>query len=109
MGDKVIEQPLFSFLQLMGKSSYANRNDLAAAGAVILTTQDHENKVYEFVGPVSYSFYDIAGILIELSPKTIQYFSPSSEVYSEQFKGYGVAYEAVYVAASFCVAGTGRV
>jgi NAD(P)H dehydrogenase (quinone) len=53
---------------------------------------------------VSYSFYDIAGILSELSGKAIQYVSPSAEVYSEQLKSFGIPEEMIQGAASFCVA-----
>ncbi len=104
MGDKVIETGTIFLPAGDGKSSYASRNDLAAAGAIILTTDRHENKVYEFGGPVSYSFHDIAGILSELSEKSIQYVSPSAEVYAEQLKSYGVPDEMIQGAASFCVA-----
>ena len=104
MGDKVIETGTIFLPAGNGKSSYASRNDLAAAGAIILTTQGHENKVYEFGGPVSYSFHDIAEILSELSGKSIQYVSPSAEVYVEQLKSYAVADEMIQGAASFCVA-----
>jgi NAD(P)H dehydrogenase (quinone) len=104
MGDKVIETGTIFLPAGDGKSSYASRNDLAAAGVVVLTTEGHENKVYEFGGPVSYSFHDIAGILSELSGKTINYVSPSAEAYSEQLKSYGVPDEMIQGAASFCVA-----
>lgn len=104
MGDKVIETGTIFLPAGDGKASYASRNDLAAAGAIVLTTEGHENKVYEFGGPVSYSFYDIAGILSELSGKTIQYVSPSVEVYSEQLKSFGVPDQAIQGAATFCVA-----
>jgi NAD(P)H dehydrogenase (quinone) len=104
MGDKVIETGTIFLPASDGKSSYASRADLAAAGAIVLTTNGHENKVYEFCGPVSYSFHDIAGILSDLSGRTIQYVSPSAEVYSEQLKSYGVPVEMIHGAASFCVA-----
>jgi NAD(P)H dehydrogenase (quinone) len=104
MGDKVIETGTIFLPAGDGKSSYASRNDLAAAGTIVLTTEGHENKIYEFGGPVSYSFYDIAGILSELSGKAIQYVSPSAEVYSEQLKSFGIPEEMIQGAASFCVA-----
>ena len=104
MGDKVIETGTIFLPAGDGKSSYASRNDLAAAGVVVLTTEGHENKVYEFGGTVSYSFHDIAEILSELSSKTINYVSPSADVYSEQLKSYGVPDEMIQGAASFCVA-----
>jgi NAD(P)H dehydrogenase (quinone) len=104
MGDKVIETGTIFLPAGDGKSSYASRSDLAAAGVVVLTSEGHENKVYEFGGPVSYSFHDIAGILSELSGKTITYVSPSADVYSEKLKSYGVPDEMIQGAASFCIA-----
>ena len=104
MGDKVIETGTIFLPAGDGKASYASRNDLAAAGAILLTTEGHENKVYEMGGPVAYSFQDIAGMLSELSGKTIQYVSPSAEVFSEQLKSYGLPDEALQGAATFCVA-----
>lgn len=104
MGDKVIETGTIFLPAGNGKASYASRNDLAAAGAVILTTDVHENKVYEFGGTDSYSFEDISGMLSELSGKTIQYVSPSAEEYTEQLKSHGVPDEMIQGAATFCVA-----
>lgn len=104
MGDKVIETGTIFLPAGNGKASYASRNDLAAAGAVILTTDGHENKVYEFGGTDSYSFEDISGMLSELSGKTIQYVSPSAEEYAEQLKSLGVPDEMIQGAATFCVA-----
>nr|WP_262918086.1 NmrA family NAD(P)-binding protein [Pontibacter sp. E15-1] len=104
MGDKVIETGTIFLPAGDGKASYAGRHDLAAAGAVLLTTEEHENKVYEMGGPVAYSFQDIAGMLSDLSGKTIQYVSPSPGVYSEQLKSYGVPDEMIQGAATFCVA-----
>jgi NAD(P)H dehydrogenase (quinone) len=104
MGDQVIEAGTIFLPAGDGKASFASRTDLAAAGAVILTTEGHQNKVYEFGGPVSYSFHAIAGILSELSGKSIQYVSPSADTYTEQLKSYGVPDEMIQGAASFCVA-----
>ena len=104
MGDKVMETGTIFLPAANGKTAFASRNDLAIAGAIILTTRGHENKVYEFGGPVSYSFHDVADMLSELSGKSIQYISPSAEVYAEQLKSYGVADEMIQGAASFCEA-----
>lgn len=104
MGDKVIETGTIFLPAGDGKASYTSRYDLAAAGAILLTTEGHKNKVYEMGGPVAYSFQDIAGMLSELSGKTIQYVSPSAEVFSEQLKSYGLPDEAIQGAATFCVA-----
>jgi NAD(P)H dehydrogenase (quinone) len=104
MGDKVIETGSIFLPANDGKFSFASRNDMAAAGAILLTTDGHEGKVYELGGPPSVSFHDISGYLTELSGKSIQYVSPPVEVYSEQLKGYGVPEQMIQGAATFCVA-----
>jgi NAD(P)H dehydrogenase (quinone) len=104
MGEQVLQTSTIFLPAADGKSSYASRKDLATAGAIVLTTKGHENKVYEMGGNVAYSFHDIAGILSELSGKTIGYVSPTQEVFSEQLKSYGVPEQAIQGAATFCVA-----
>jgi NAD(P)H dehydrogenase (quinone) len=70
-----------------GKVSFAAQADLAEAAANVLTTYGHENEIYEFSGPLSYSYADIANILSELSGKKITYVSPSAEIFQpEQLK-----------------------
>lgn len=104
MGDKVIETGTIFLPAGDGKSSFVSRKDFGAAGANLLTTEGHENKVYEMGAPVAFSFHDIASILSELSGKTIQYVSPSAEQFTEQLKSYGLPDEAIQGAATFCVA-----
>lgn len=104
MGDKVIETGMIFLPAGDGKSSFVSRKDFAVAAANLLTTDGHENETYEMGAPVTYSFHDIAGILSELSGKTIQYISPSAEVFTEQLKSYGLPDEAIQGAATFCVA-----
>lgn len=104
MGDKVIETGTIFLPAGNGKSSYASRRDLAAAGAILLTSEGHQNKVYEMGGAVAYSFHEIARMLSELSGKTIQYVSPSPETFTEQLKSFGVPDQAIQGAATFCVA-----
>src|SRR5690606_13650445 len=66
MGDQVIESGAIVLPAANGKASYATRADLAVAGANILTSNGHENKVYELGGTTSDSFGDIAEMLTEL-------------------------------------------
>ena len=47
---------------------------------------------------------DIAAIFGGLSGKTIQYVSPSAEIFTEQLKGYGLSDEEIQAAATFCTA-----
>lgn len=84
-----------------GKVSFASRSDMAEAAAYILTTSGHENKTYEFSGPVSYSFGDIAKILEDLSGKQIIYVSPSSEEFRNTLSAAGVPAAAIEGAVIF--------
>ena len=104
VGDQVIQTKTIFLPAGDGKTSFASRSDLAVAGANVLTAQGHGNKIYELGGPIAYSFSDIAAMLTELSGETIQYISPSAEVFSEQLKSYGLSEEMIQGAATFCVA-----
>jgi NAD(P)H dehydrogenase (quinone) len=103
MGDKVIETGTVFLPAANGKAAFASRKDMAEAGAILLTTDGHENKTYEISGVDSLSFHDIAGILSELSGKSIQYISPSPEQYVDQLRSYGVPEQMIQGAANLCV------
>jgi len=76
-----------------GKVSFAARVDLAEAAANVLTTYGHENEIYEFSGPLSYSYGDIANILSELSGKKIDYVSPTAEIFQQEQLKAGITVE----------------
>ena len=103
MGDKVIETGTVFLPAANGKAAFASRKDMAEAGAILLTTNGHENKTYEISGVDSLSFQDIAGILSELSGKSIQYVSPSPEQYADQLRSYGVPDQMIQGASNLCV------
>lgn len=104
IGGQVLENNTIFLPAGDGKSSYASRGDMALAGAILLTTKGHENKVYELGGTSAYSFQDIAGMLSDLSGKTIQYVSASADAYADQLRGFGVGEEMIQGASTFCVA-----
>lgn len=104
MGESVIETGVVYLPAGMGKAAYISRNDLAIAGATIITTEGHENKTYEFGGATAYSFQDIADMLTELSGKTIEYVNPTAEEFVQQMKEYGLTNEEIDEAAGFCIA-----
>lgn len=104
MGDQVIGSGAIVLPAANGKASYATRADLAIAGANILSSNGHENKVYELGGTTSDSFGDIAEILTGLSGKNIKYNAPEPEAFSEQLKSFGVPEENIQGMVSFCVA-----
>ena len=104
IGDQVLETGTIYLPAGSGKSSFATRQNLAEAGAQVLTTEGHENKIYEFGGTSAYSFEEVADFLSELSGKKISYVSPTIEEYSETLKGYGLGEEMIQGAATFSAA-----
>ena len=103
MGDKVIETGTVFLPAANGKAAFASRKDMAETGAILLTTNGHENKTYEISGVDSLSFQDIAGILSELSGKSIQYISPSPEQYVDQLRSYDVPEQMIQGATNLCL------
>ncbi len=103
MGDKVLETGIW-LPAGEGKVSFATRNDMAAAGAAVLTGEGHENKTYEIAGSVAYNMSDIAGMLSELSGKTVAYISPDPAVFTQQLQQAGVPEEGIQGTLAFCLA-----
>jgi NAD(P)H dehydrogenase (quinone) len=101
IGDKVLETGIIFQPAGSGKVSFATRADMAEAGAVILTTTGHENKVYEISGTASYSYHQIAEIISGLSGKNITYVSPTSEEFRQELTKAGVPADYVGVFTSF--------
>jgi len=65
-----------------GAVAFALRSEIGEAMANVLLTKDTENKIYNFTGNRSYTFYDIASALSELSGNTVNY----SNVEENEFK-----------------------
>ena len=85
-----------------GKVSFASRTDMAEAASVILTTEGHENKIYEISAPVSYSYHDVAEILSKISGREIRYVSPPVDEFKKTMTDAGVPPEAAGFVAMFC-------
>jgi len=62
-----------------GRISGAARAELAEAAAVVLTTEGHENAVYELGGDTSFTQAELAEIVAELSGKPLVYNPVSVE------------------------------
>ena len=90
LGEKVMETGMVYFPGGEGRSPFASRMDMAEAAANVLTSDGHENQAYPFVNSEDYSFGDLAGMLSEISGKTINYVSPSPDEYKEQMSKAGV-------------------
>jgi NAD(P)H dehydrogenase (quinone) len=69
-----------------GKVSFALRSELGEAMANVLLNNKSENKIYNFTGDKSYSFYDIANALAELSGNVIQYTNLEISEYKKMMK-----------------------
>lgn len=62
-----------------GKAAFVDVEDIAEANAIILTQPGHEQKTYEFTGPTSLAFSEVATMLTEVIGKNIFYPNPSPE------------------------------
>ncbi|WP_199906953.1 NAD(P)H-binding protein [Aeromicrobium chenweiae] len=62
-----------------GKVAPASRDDLAEAGAVVLTDPGHENRTYSLHGDPAVSFADIAHILSDIRGVPVPYIAVSEE------------------------------
>lgn len=52
-----------------GKTAFAAREDMAIAAAKVLTSTNHENKIYEITGNKAYTYADIAAMISEITGK----------------------------------------
>lgn len=69
-----------------GKVSFALRSEMGEAMAHVLLEAKNESKIYNFTGDKSYSFYDIANALTELSGKEIKYSNVETNVFENMMK-----------------------
>jgi NAD(P)H dehydrogenase (quinone) len=100
VGQNVLETGIF-LPAGAGKVAYASRKDLGEATANILASEGHENKIYHFTAPMSYSFEEIAEALSELSGKKVPYISPESKVFEDTLKQWGLPDEVVGISSLF--------
>ncbi len=104
IGDKVFNSGVIFLPAGNGKASYASRKDMASAGVEVLLGEGHENKTYEISADKSYTFYEIAAILTELSGKQIHYAAPDVETFSTALLKSGIPKETIQALSTFCMA-----
>ena len=104
IGDQVFNSGVIFLPAGNGKGSYTSKTDMASAGVSVLTGEGHENKTYEISVDKSYTFYDIAVLLTELSGKKITYTNPDIQTFSTSLSKAGVPQEAIQATTSFCQA-----
>jgi NAD(P)H dehydrogenase (quinone) len=67
-----------------GKIAFVKRTELAAATAVLLTSEGHANQEYTLTGSQAYSFHDVAGEFSALAGRPIGYHSSEPAPYIAQ-------------------------
>ena len=78
-----------------GRVASAARADYAAAAAVVLTTEGHENKVYELTGDVAWTFDDFAAAIAAATGKEVKVTHVSPEQHKEILAGAGLPAEVI--------------
>jgi len=73
-----------------GRFAAATRADYAAAAATVLTTEGHENKIYELAGDQSYSLPELASVVSKAAGKPVVYKNLTEKEYEEALKGFGL-------------------
>jgi NAD(P)H dehydrogenase (quinone) len=88
-----------------GRVASAARADYAAAAAVVLTGEGHENTAYELSGDTAWSFAECATLIGELAGKEIVYNNVSGEARQAILEGVGIpaAFAAVLVDVDYAI------
>jgi NAD(P)H dehydrogenase (quinone) len=73
-----------------GRVSAATRADYAAAAAVVLTSEDHENKVYELGGDIAFTLSEMAAEIAKQTGNDIVYRDLPVEQLAEALTGAGL-------------------
>ena len=104
IGENVMETQTVFLPAKEGKVNFALREEIAEALANVLTSEGHENKVYDIGGEVTTSFGEIAAFLSEISGKKINYVSPDAETYKQELAKHNVPEMYINMFAAFAIA-----
>ena len=104
IGENVLETQTVFLPAKEGKVNFALRKEIAEALANVLTSEGHENKVYNIGGEITVSFGEIADFLSEISGKTINYVSPDAETYRQELAKHNVPEMYINMFAAFAIA-----
>ncbi|MCZ8215923.1 MAG: SDR family oxidoreductase [Cyclobacteriaceae bacterium] len=69
-----------------GKVSFGLRSEMGEAMANVLLNTEHESKIYNFTGGTTYSFYDIATALTQLTGKEVKYNNIETATFEDLMK-----------------------
>jgi len=93
-GEQVLETGIF-FPAGDTAAAYVSRNDLAEAVANVLISENNESKEYAMNNVENYSMKNSADILSKITNTTVNYTSPSPNIYSDVLTKAGVPGEYV--------------
>ena len=100
VGKKVFEGG-FSQVAGDGKTAFTMRKDLSEAMANVLMTETFNNQTYIFTATETYSMYDVAASLTELSGKEIKYTPVDEPAYKNLMQATGTPPFVVQMLANF--------
>jgi len=90
VGKTVFEGGGFSQIAGNGRVAFTLRKDLSEAMANVLLNESFNNQTYRFTAAETYSFYDVANTLSELSGKHITYNPVEVPIYKELMQKQGL-------------------
>lgn len=73
-----------------GKISSASRLEYAEVAAKVLSTEGHDNKIYELAGSTSFTLADLASYIANASGKAVDYQNLSAEDYTQALTAAGL-------------------
>ena len=89
IGERVLETGIH-FPAGKGKVPFSLRSEMAEAFANVLSSEGHENKIYEISNGESYSFGDVANALSANTGKTVAYHAVSADDFTKALTEAGV-------------------
>jgi len=104
MGDKVVENQMVYLPSGAGKVAFLLRSEMAEIAANVLTSEGHENKIYNISGEEAFSYADIARMISEITGKEIKFVSPPVVKFIQTLKKSGVPEESIKMSAGFAQA-----
>jgi NAD(P)H dehydrogenase (quinone) len=84
-----------------GRTAYVSREDCAAAAAAVLTTDRHEDRIYDITGPELISQADLAGIVQEITGRPVDAVAIDDEAATQALVDAGLPPEVARAYASF--------
>ena len=66
-----------------GSTAFVSANDIGAVVAVLLREDAHRHRIVEITGPQSYTHFEVAELLSQITGETIAYANPDEAIYRQ--------------------------